>query len=188
MQVRSENQHSMNRFLYILVTVFFGISCSKKQEDYEKTTFNQQFHSVLKSLLEARFKDVSLVQAQTKPIFRPEDVLNISAHDSRFIPPRSVIYYDKTIFKALVEQQVLGVTQARDMYNSTDTTHTENIKSSEINLPTISIRKLKEIFSDNNNEDGSGRREMPQDIVNRMYGSRSFNTWIPVLPNLFARP
>jgi hypothetical protein len=139
----------MRKVTLLLIVVVHTVAC-RNEAINNKDKFNQEFYTVLNSLIQYRLTDIAVVVNETMPVYKNIYGDFNDSLELKYPPPPplpGVISYDKNNFNAYVERHYVDSADATFMYNSIDSTMVLEIDSSQLVIPVITVKQMDEIFN-----------------------------------------
>ncbi len=131
--------------LLILLTVSL-ISCNSETKNIKIELNQKELNQIVDEIILNRFENVSLIQIETKPIYKSIST-DTSDKNSSDQPPAGSIVYSKSFFKTMIEKELLDKTNANFMYSNIDSLKIYYLDSTIITKPTVSKNYLDSLFS-----------------------------------------
>lgn len=162
------------KLIYFITLGLLLTSCDFNTDKHNDVEKQREFNVVVDELLRFKFSDISIVQAETRPIFKtnPNQIDKSDSLDSITPPPPppppGMIIYSKEVFESLVENNFLTSKDANYMYNEIDSTLILKLNQENSWYTLISRKKLSTFF-DTNVDPDSGYV-----LLKKTYGSSDF--------------
>ena len=114
-----------------------------------------ELNIVVDELIRYRLNRVSVVISETMPIHKVAVRDTVIDDSLIFIPPDpTIIDFSKTLFDALIEQELIDSIEAKFMYSKIDSSIVYNLEPSLISKPLLSKDKYDDLFVKNDLDSG----------------------------------
>lgn len=134
------------RITFLILLTVSLISCNSETKNI-KIEFNQkELNQIVDEIILNRFEKVSLIQIETKPIYKSISTDTSDKNSSDQPPPVSIVY-SKSFFETMIEKELLDKTDANFMYSNIDSSKIYYLDSTIISKPTVSKNYLDSLFS-----------------------------------------